>query len=149
MKRNRRNARILSMQVLYAFYQQSDAVLDDVRNNTILLNENEETDFPFFNKLLSQTVGNKDDIDDMIKKRSRNWDFDRITLLDKIILRQSIAELLYLDDVPPRVTISEAIELSKEFSTDESHVFVNGMLDRTYKDLVSEGVLIPEIRTDD
>jgi len=137
------------MQVLYAFYQQSDAVLDDVRNNTILLNENEETDFPFFNKLLSQTVGNKDDIDDMIKKRSRNWDFDRITLLDKIILRQSIAELLYLDDVPPRVTISEAIELSKEFSTDESHVFVNGMLDRTYKDLVSEGVLIPEIRTDD
>ncbi|MCF7832987.1 MAG: hypothetical protein K9N05_05385, partial [Candidatus Marinimicrobia bacterium] len=58
---------------------------------------------------------------------------------------QSIAEMIYIDDVPPRVTISEAIELAKEFSTEESHVFVNGMLDRIYKDLVEEGILIPEI----
>jgi len=66
--------------------------------------------------------------------------------MDKIILRQSIAEMMYIEDVPPRVTISEAIELAKEFSTDESHVFVNGMLDRIYKDLVEEGALMPDIK---
>ena len=91
------------------------------------------------------TINNIDELDERIKKRSKNWAFSRITLMDKIILRQSIAEMIYIDDVPPRVTISEAIELAKEFSTEESHVFVNGMLDRIYKDLVEEGILIPEI----
>ncbi|MDZ7796884.1 MAG: transcription antitermination factor NusB [Candidatus Marinimicrobia bacterium] len=66
--------------------------------------------------------------------------------MDKIILRQSIAEMIFIDDVPPRVTISEAIELAKDFSTAESHIFVNGMLDRIYKDLVEEGILMPEIK---
>ena len=65
--------------------------------------------------------------------------------MDKIILRQAIAEMMFIEDVPPRVTISEAIELAKEFSTEESHVFVNGMLDRIYKDLVEEKILIAEI----
>lgn len=149
MKNNRRNARILCMQVLYAYFQQKNVSMDEVRNNTVNLNTEDECDMPFFDKLLSLSVLNMEEVDERIKERSKNWDFNRITLIDKIILRQSIAELLYIDDVPPRVTISEAIELSKIFSTDESHVFVNGMLDRIYKDLVDNETLVPEINVDE
>lgn len=149
MKNNRRNARILCMQVLYAYLQQENVILDEVKTNTVRLNTEEELDRKFFETLLRLTVYNMEEIDEKIKERSKNWDFNRITLIDKIILRQSIAELLFEDDVPPRVTISEAIELSKIFSTDESHVFVNGMLDRIYKDLVKSGTLVPEINVDE
>lgn len=146
MKKLRRNARMLCIQHLYAYLQQQDEALDDVIARSMALNEEVEFDEEFFRKLIHKTVSELEHLDERIKKRSRNWDFSRITLMDKIILRQSIAEMMYIDDVPPRVTISEAIELAKEFSTDESHVFVNGMLDRIYKDLVEEGILIPEIK---
>ncbi|MDD3965753.1 MAG: transcription antitermination factor NusB [Candidatus Neomarinimicrobiota bacterium] len=146
MKKLRRNARMLCIQHLYAYLQQQDEALDDVITRSMALNEETEFDEEFFRTLIYKTVSELEHLDERIKKRSRNWDFSRITLMDKIILRQSIAEMMYIEDVPPRVTISEAIELAKEFSTDESHVFVNGMLDRIYKDLVEEGVLMPEIK---
>jgi N utilization substance protein B len=137
---------MLCIQHLYAYLQQQDEALDDVITRSMALNEETEFDEEFFRTLIYKTVSELEHLDERIKKRSRNWDFSRITLMDKIILRQSIAEMMYIEDVPPRVTISEAIELAKEFSTDESHVFVNGMLDRIYKDLVEEGVLMPEIK---
>jgi len=137
---------MLCIQHLYAYLQQQDEALDDVITRSMALNEETEFDEEFFRTLIHKTVSELEHLDERIKKRSRNWDFSRITLMDKIILRQSIAEMMYIEDVPPRVTISEAIELAKEFSTDESHVFVNGMLDRIYKDLVEEGVLMPEIK---
>lgn len=145
MKKLRRNARMLCIQHLYAYLQQENETLDNVITRSMLLNEDPEFDEEFFRTLIHKTVKELDGLDERIKKRSKNWDFSRITLMDKIILRQSIAEMMYIEDVPPRVTISEAIELAKEFSTEESHVFVNGMLDRIYRDLVEEGILIPEI----
>ncbi|MBW6457544.1 MAG: transcription antitermination factor NusB [FCB group bacterium] len=146
MKKLRRNARMLCIQLLYAYLQQGDETLEHVIQNSIPLSDENEYDETFFHTLIYKTVQEMDHLDERIKKRSKNWDFTRITLMDKIILRQSIAEMIYIDDVPPRVTISEAIELAKEFSTDESHVFVNGMLDRIYKDLVEEGTLLPDIK---
>ncbi|MDZ7820467.1 MAG: transcription antitermination factor NusB [Candidatus Marinimicrobia bacterium] len=146
MKKLRRNARMLCIQHLYAYLQQQDETLDDVIQRSMSLNEETEFDEEFFRKLIHKTVREIDQLDERIKKRSKNWDFSRITLMDKIILRQSIAEMMYIEDVPPRVTISEAIELAKDFSTGESHVFVNGMLDRIYKDLVEEEILMPEIK---
>ncbi|MFA6618170.1 MAG: transcription antitermination factor NusB [Candidatus Neomarinimicrobiota bacterium] len=145
MKKLRRNARMLCIQHLYAYLQQENVSLNDVIERTLEMNENPEFDEEFFRTLIRKTIHHIDELDERIKKRSKNWAFSRITLMDKIILRQSIAEMIYMDDVPPRVTISEAIELAKEFSTDESHVFVNGMLDRIYKDLIEEKILFPEI----
>lgn len=145
MKKLRRAARMLCIQHLYAYLQQENVSLNDVIERTLLMNEDPEFDEDFFRVLIYKTINHKDEIDERIKKRSKNWAFSRITLMDKIILRQSIAEMMYMDDVPPRVTISEAIELAKQFSTGESHVFVNGMLDRIYKDLVEEKILLPEI----
>jgi len=145
MKKLRRNARMLCIQHLYAYLQQEDEILDNVIERCLLLNDEPDFDEEFFRTLIHKTINEIDQLDERIKKRSKNWAFSRITLMDKIILRQSIAEMMFIDDVPPRVTISEAIELAKEFSTEESHIFVNGMLDRIYKDLVEEKILFPEI----
>jgi N utilization substance protein B len=136
---------MLCIQHLYAYLQQEDEILDDVIERSLLLNEEPDFDEEFFRALIHKTINEIDQIDERIKKRSKNWAFSRITLMDKIILRQSIAEMMFIEDVPPRVTISEAIELAKEFSTEESHIFVNGMLDRIYKDLIEEKILLPEI----
>ena len=68
-----------------------------------------------------------------IKKNLQNWEFARIALLDKLILRMAITEMLFMHDIPPKVTISEAIEIAKEYSTSESSSFVNGILDAVFK----------------
>ena len=62
-----------------------------------------------------------------------NWELKRIAILDKLILQIAVCELLFFDDVPPKVSISEAIELAKKYSTDDSSGFVNGILDSVYK----------------
>ena len=146
MKINRRHSRELCLQVLYSYVMTLDPI-DQIINN--IKNANiemiEEYDEDFLNILVIKTIKNMEMIDDKIKQRARNWNFDRIALIDKLILRQSIAELLFCEDVPPRVTIAEAIELGKNYSTDDSHIFINGMLDRIYHDFIEEGKLMPEI----
>ncbi len=83
----------------------------------------------FFNELFFKTVKNIRKIDVIIKDYSQNWDFERIALTDKCILRLAIAEFYYFDSIPSNVTIDEAVELTKKFSTDKSGGFVNGILD--------------------
>ncbi len=62
-------------------------------------------------------------------EKSKNWDFERIAIIDRLIIRMAICEFLFFDDIPPKVSISEAIEIAKKFSTDDSSAFVNGILD--------------------
>ena len=64
-----------------------------------------------------------------------NWEFDRVALIDRILLTLAICEIHFLDEVPPKVSISEAIELAKEYSTSESSGFVNGVLDKIYQSI--------------
>ena len=73
---------------------------------------------------------NKDWCEDEIKSRLKNWEFDRVALLDRLLLIVAISEIFFLDDVPPKVSISEAIELAKEYSTKESSNFINGVLEK-------------------
>ena len=75
------------------------------------------------------------EIDEQIKKVTENWELDRIAAVDRNVLRLAIYEMLFRDDVPPVVSINEAIEIAKKFSTKESGKFVNGILDRIRKDL--------------
>ncbi len=75
------------------------------------------------------------EIDRQIAARSEKWDFDRIAVIDKLILRMAIAEILFFSDIPPKVTINEAIEIAKRYSTDNSSRFVNGILDAVFNDL--------------
>jgi transcription antitermination protein NusB len=84
----------------------------------------------FVQDLLQKTVQNQLFIDALIKETVEHWTFDRIAVLDRNILRLAITELLYLDDIPAKVTINEAVELAKRFSTKDSGKFVNGVLDK-------------------
>ena len=77
--------------------------------------------------------------DKEIIARSQNWDSNRITLMDKLILRLVMAEIMYIDHVPPKVSIAEGIEIAKTMSTEDSSAFVNGILDSFFNDW-SEGI---------
>jgi len=73
--------------------------------------------------------------------RISNWDSDRIALLDSVLIKMGIAELLYFPSIPPNVTMNEYIEISKDYSTPKSNIFINGVLDKTIKDFKESGLL--------
>jgi transcription antitermination protein NusB len=92
-----------------------------------------------FAKGLLQTVTEKREVTmDLIKPKLKNWDPDRIALLDMILMQMGVCEFLYFETIPPKVTINEYIDLAKEYSTPQSGQFVNGILDNIHKDLVKE-----------
>ena len=89
----------------------------------------------FAQTLLEGVIQHRDAIDTAISKHVRNWSMDRLSVVDRNVLRIAVFELLYLDDIPPAVTINEAIEIAKQFGDDESGGFVNGILDGLSKSL--------------
>ncbi|WP_083244052.1 transcription antitermination factor NusB [Leptospira tipperaryensis] len=100
--------------------------------------EQEERDFAI--SIVNGVVKNQEQIDTLIKKYSKNWDFSRISVVNKAILRLSVYALLYSWEVPKNVTIDEAVELTKEFESEESARFVNGILDAILKnEIKSDG----------
>jgi N utilization substance protein B len=95
----------------------------------------------FARKLVVETIGHSAEIDKIIKHKVANWDFKRIALLDRLILRMAICELIFFKEIPPKVSMNEAIELAKLFSTEKSGQFVNGILDAVFDDLKGSGEL--------
>jgi len=83
----------------------------------------------FFNHLVQGVLRAQPEIDALIVQFANNWKMDRMSCVDRNILRIAVYELLYCPDIPPKVTINEAIEVGKKFGTDESGAFVNGILD--------------------
>ena len=83
---------------------------------------------------LDGIVEHQPEIDRMIGERTVGWRFDRLALIDRNILRIGVFELLYSDDVPPEVAMDEAVELAKRFGTEQARLFVNGILDRIWKE---------------
>jgi transcription antitermination protein NusB len=91
----------------------------------------------FTEELVSGVEKNKDCIDGIIKEHSKNWRIERMTLVDRNILRLAVFELLFRKDIPPKVTLNEAINLGKKFSTRDSGSFINGVLDSVHQYLIS------------
>ncbi|MDR3274296.1 MAG: transcription antitermination factor NusB [Puniceicoccales bacterium] len=85
--------------------------------------------YKFARELSIGAVENLDVIDELIEKNAKNWTIPRIAKVDLAILRLAMYEMLFRDDIPPIVSMNEAIELGKELSTDESNRFLNGVLD--------------------
>jgi N utilization substance protein B len=90
----------------------------------------------FADPLITGVIENLENIDSVIKKNARNWDINRMAVVDRNVLRLAIYEMLHRDDIPPVVSINEAIDISKRFSTEDSGRFVNGILDRIKQDLM-------------
>jgi transcription antitermination protein NusB len=96
-----------------------------------------------FAKNLLQTVLEKGDhLQGLITPKLKNWDPERIALLDMIMMKMGVAEFLYFETIPPKVTINEYIDLAKEYSTTQSGQFVNGILDNIHKELVQQGKML-------
>jgi N utilization substance protein B len=93
-----------------------------------------------FAESLLQTVQEKGEyLQELIIPKLKNWDPERIALLDMLMMKMGVAEFLYFETIPPKVTINEYIDLAKEYSTQQSGQFVNGILDNIHKDLVQQG----------
>jgi N utilization substance protein B len=136
----RRIIRERVMQALYAFELSRDPVPHIIENIFAELRNHEE-EFAFAEKLLKTTIDHQSSIDEIIKKKASNWNFDRIALIDKLLLRMGICELFYCEDIPPKVTINETIEIAKHFSTEKSGQFINGILDSILHDMKADGTL--------
>jgi N utilization substance protein B len=124
----RRKARELVLQVLYAWEMTGEA-LEEVHAKLAERYNLDSDSRDFSVGLLGLVEKNRDEIDRIIQERSENWDLGRVAFLDKNILRIAIAELLYIEEIPRKVSIDEAIELAKKYSTENSGKFVNGILD--------------------
>ena len=94
--------------------------------------ENEATDEvkAFAERLVAGVLEKKIELDALIKKYATNWKISRMPIVDRNILRAGVYELLWMDDVPAKVTVNEAIELAKSFGDDDASKFVNGILDK-------------------
>ena len=99
----------------------------------------DEEDREFARDLLRKSVINHDELQALIKVHSSNWDVERIAFMDILMMQMAITEFLYFPSIPTKVTMNEYIELSKFYSTEKSRNFINGILDKTLKDLKKEG----------
>ena len=95
-------------------------------------------EWSFAKGLLQTVIDKKEVLMDLIKPKLKNWDADRIATLDMILMQMGISEFLYFETIPPKVTINEYIDLAKEYSTEQSGQFVNGILDNIHKELVKD-----------
>jgi transcription antitermination protein NusB len=126
----RRDGRVAALQYLYAWSLNSPKnIAEDLR----VFFENMEQPrehYAFGEELIHGTIENIVDIDARIKGLAHNWEFDRIAKIDLAILRLAMFEMIYRKDIPPVVSINEAIDLSKQFSNADAKRFINGILDR-------------------
>ena len=132
LKHPRRKARESAMQALYALEMNNGYPADilDLYDESFNDSEDDEYMKQLFHCVVEQTSW----ADDLISKCLKNWEYGRVALLDKILLRMGVSEMYHMEDVPPKVSISEMVEIAKVYSTEESSSFVNGILDTIYKD---------------
>jgi N utilization substance protein B len=90
----------------------------------------------FADPLIRGTLEHRDTIDELIKGHAKNWEFHRIAAVDRNIMRLAIYEMLHREDIPPIVSINEAVDIAKKFSTQDSGKFVNGILDKIKGELM-------------
>ncbi len=137
MKKARRRGRELALHALYA-YELSQNPMEQVIADIIQTDADSDFIKLFAEQLVEQAIGHADELDTLIKRWSHNWEFDRIAIIDKLILRIAISEFLHFEDIPPKVSIDEAIEIAKKYSTEKSGKFINGILDAILSDLRQE-----------
>lgn len=135
---HRRKAREIALQVLYEL----DVLGIDVKEGMELFWNHfdaPEEVRPFASMLIEGAWKNSQQIDDLISTCSENWTISRMSIVDKSILRMAVYELLNFPDIPPKVTLNEAIDLGKMYGTENSGSFINGILDAIYFKLHEKG----------
>jgi len=95
----------------------------------------------FAKKIFLRSLDIAEEADEIVERYTKNWELSRIALIDRLLLRMAICEMLHFEDIPPKVSINEAIEVAKRYSTDRSGQFINGILDAVLLDFQKEGRL--------
>ena len=133
----RRAARQCVLEALFAYeFSKNDAL--SIVNQIINKNSKVKANQDFIQFLFECVLENIKWSEDIIKSHLENWEIDRVAHIDRILLKMGICEIHFIDDIPPKVTISEMVEISKIYSTDESPIFINGILDAVFKDYLKE-----------
>jgi N utilization substance protein B len=135
---SRRKGRILAFQALYSWEaggeeKNTESLLDFSWMESDKRSALDDSTVEFSRLLIMGTIENISVVDAMIQEHLKNWDFSRLNRVDLALLRMSAYTLMYQDDVSPSIVIDEAIGISKEFGTDDSYRFVNGVLDSIRK----------------
>lgn len=97
-----------------------------------------DDEIEFSKMLIRKTLEGETLLDELIDKAAKNWELERIAILDRILMQMAISELLYFDEIPPKVSVNEAIEIAKKYSTEKSGTFINGVLDSILNTLKDE-----------
>jgi transcription antitermination factor NusB len=134
----RRKARELAVQVLFHLEFSSDVpgeAFDLICQNF----DSRETVRHFSRELALGVCEKREVLDKLIRRSSKNWRLERMPYIDKCILRLAVYEILFMKDIPPKVSIDEAVEMGKKFGSEDSGSFINGVLDDIYSKLVQQG----------
>lgn len=131
----RRETRENAMKILYQVNIQRDDVEEQIQR---FLQENPLSDaaeLQYFEKVVKGVMGLTPELDERIARHARGWSVERLPKVDLAILRVSVYELTHLKDIPPMVSINEAVELTKKYGTDQSRSYVNGVLGKIYEEV--------------
>ena len=152
-RKEKRLSRCLSLQIYYAWIMSEthpkeiiNYITDSFHSKEqIYLFESDNSDdeklvitekiINYTYKLITSTIDKCDEVDQYIIAKLKNWDLKRIALIDKLILRLSITEMFFFEEIPPKVSIVEGVEIAKIFGNSDRSAFVNGVLDSIYNDL--------------
>ncbi len=138
----RRRSRELAIKVLFhlEFSGDDPAIAFDLVCNNFGFAEDVQA---FSRALVFGVRDNLKELDGLIGKTSKNWRLQKIAKVDRCILRIAAYELLYRDDIPPKVSINEAVDLAKKFGAEESGAFINGIVDKIYNTLIDAEKSLP------
>lgn len=128
---HRRKARELALQILF----QHDLTKGECNTDEFFKDKEIEDDIKEFAiRLKDAVIAHLQEIDAIIKKKTKGWSLKRMAVVDRNVLRFAICEMMYFPDIPPKVAINEAIEIAKKYGSEDSGQFVNGILDTIYKE---------------
>jgi len=130
----RRSSRELALKFLYQS-ELNEGNVDEQMNSFIELNSLKDEIEVFMKELVAAVIKQKTEIDEIIQKFSDNWLLDRMTVIDRNILRIGTCELLFNFSTPPKVAINEAVDIAKKYGNEDSPEFINGILDKIYKEI--------------
>ncbi|MBD3615958.1 MAG: transcription antitermination factor NusB [Gracilimonas sp.] len=137
---NRRQVRETVLKAIYALQLGKDStqhVTDTIIKKAEFAKEKDLRRFA--EKLFFNTVEHEEELDEVISKHIKNWDIQRLALIDRLVLKMALCEFIYFEEIPTKVSINEAIEIAKRYSTAKSGRFINGILDAALTDLNESG----------
>lgn len=136
--RKRTKARECALKILYEVDVTGNPYKDSLENFWQFQEINDSVIIDFSSRLVKGILENLDKIDKEISQFATNWQLKRMAVIDRNILRLAAYELLFMEDIPPKVSINEAVELAKKFGDVDSSRFVNGVLDKINKTFCQE-----------